>query len=238
MNKKSKPRPLWNIKRENIFLPLAEAIFVDHLGGKDNFETFYAGLTDVEKDLFLGIASKYSSLVKHGDWHVNWEDCNPVIDYFTNSFKIVSLFALIESLSSEKHEDFYEWIKKEEGDVFPINDKSKLKSLYESYKLSYGSIRRCVSFFERLSPARQARLRSGFKLNGEPASDIKVVAQYLYNLRSKFVHECELVLEIASIPVMSRHKSAVTFTDISIPILLQAFEEGVLAYFSSTPPSK
>jgi hypothetical protein len=225
-----KARQLRNLYREKIFKPHAEAVFTSHLGGQCEFDLFYRGLTDEEKDLFLGVASKYVFLVKHGDWHVKLDDCYPVIDYFTNSFKLVSLFSLIESLSSEKHEDFYEWLRKQGGDKFPIADKSQLTSLYEEYKKTYGSIRRCVRFFERLPPARQRELESGFKVKGKP-QEIKVVAEFLYNLRSKFVHEGEFVLEIASIPVMSRHKNAVTLTDISIPTLLVMFEEGVVAYF-------
>lgn len=223
--------PLRNLYREKIFKPHAQAVFAGHLGGAIEFETFYSGLKDEEKDLFLGVASKYVFLVKHGDWHVDLEDCNPVIDYFTNSFKLVSLFSLIESLSSDKHEDFYEWLKNQEADAFPIPDKLKLKSLYEKYKKSYGSIRRCVKFFERLPPTRQAELRSGLKVRGAQVPEIKAVAEFLYNLRSKFVHEGEFVLDIANIPVMSRHKNAETLTDISIPTLLRMFEEGVLAYF-------
>lgn len=223
--------PLRNLYRENIFKPHAQAVFAGHFGGATEFETFYSGLKNEEKDLFLGVASKYVFLVKRGDWHVDIEDCDPVIDYFTNSFKLVSLFSLIESLSSEKHEDFYEWLRKQEVNTFPIPDRTKLKSLYEKYKKTYGSIRRCVQFFERLPPARQAELRSGFKVRGVPVAEIKAVAEFLYNLRSKFVHEGEFVLDIASIPVMSRHKNAETLTDISIPTLLRMFEEGVLAYF-------
>ncbi len=164
--------PLRNLYREKIFKPHAQAVFAGHLGGATEFETFYSGLKDEEKDLFLGVASKYVFLVKHGDWHVDLEDCNPVIDYFTNSFKLVSLFSLIESLSSEKHEEFYDWLRKQEDDTFPIPDKPKLKSLYEKYKKTYGSIRRCVKFFEWLPLTRQAELRSGFKVRGVPVPEI------------------------------------------------------------------
>lgn len=224
-----------NLRREHIFKPLAEAVFTSHLGGPTEFEHFYATLVDKDKDLFLGVASKYLFLVKHGDWHVDWEGCNPVIDYFTNSFKLVSLFSLIESLSHEKHEDFHDWLLKQGDDIFPVKEKSQLKSLYKEYKKSYGSIRRCVTFFERLPPARQIVLRSGFKIKGQPVSEIRAVAEFLYNLRSKFVHEGEFVLDIASVPVMSRHKNTQTLTDISIPTLLLMFEEGVIAYFLHAP---
>jgi hypothetical protein len=230
-NSQTTSHPLRNLKRENIFKPHAEKIFTPHLGGAAEFETFYSVLKDEDKDLFLGVASKYVFLVKHGDWHVDLKDCNPVIDYFTNSFKLVSLFSLIESLSSDKHEDFYDWLRKQENVTFPIADKHKLELLYETYKKTYGSIRRCVRFFERLPPDQQAELRAGFKVMDKPAPEIKAVAEFLYNLRSKFVHEGEFVLDIANIPVMSRHKNAVTLTSISIPKLLRMFEVGVLAYF-------
>ena len=225
------PRSLRNLRREAIFRPYAESVFAPKLGGKEDFDSFYGQLTDEEKDLFLGAAGKYVFLVRDGDWHVTRDDCNPVIDYLTNSFKLVSLFSLIESLSPEKHEDFYEWLRRRDDATFSISDKSALKLLYEEYKQTYGSIRRCVRFFERMPAERQAELRNGFKVRGKPVSEIKAVAEFLYNLRSKFVHEGEFVLEITSMPVMSRHKNADTLTDISIPCLLRAFEDGLLAYF-------
>jgi len=222
---------LRNLQREGILKPYAEAAFARYFDGAAEFEAFYDRLTNDEKDLFLGVASKYVFLVKHGDWHVDFKDCNPVIAYLTNSFKLVSMFSLIESLSSEKHEDFYEWLRKRQEATFPIPNKSELKLLHDEYKKTYGSIRRCIKFFERLPPALQTELRAGFKVRGQPAPGIKAVAEFLYNLRSKFVHEGQFVLEVASMPVMSWHRNAPTLTEISVPTLLRAFEEGLLAYF-------
>lgn len=222
---------LRNLEREAIFRPYAESVLVTKLGSVEAFDAFYSQLTDEEKDLLLGAAAKYVFLVRDGDWHVARDDCNPVIDYLTNSFKLVSLFSLIESLSPEKHEDFYEWLRRREDGTFPISDKAELKLLYEEYKQTYGSIRRCVRFFERMPRERQAELRNGFRVRGEPVPGIKAVAEFLYNLRSKFVHEGEFVLDIANLPVMSHHKKSETLTDISVPCLLRAFEDGLLAYF-------
>lgn len=199
-----------------------------------SFNAFYMALTDEQKDDFLRVASSYLFLVKQGDWHVNVEDSNPIIDYFTNSFKLVSLFSLIESLSSEKYQDFYEWLGHAGGGIYPISDKTALKQLHEKYKSTYGSIRRCVAFFERLSSTQQADLCNAIQIDGAAAKSIKDVAQFLYNLRSKFVHEGEFVLDIANIPVMSRHKNTNTLTTLSMPKLLGAFEEGVVAYFTHT----
>lgn len=222
---------LRNLRREAIFRPYAESVFVPKLGGQQAFDSFYDQLTNQDKDLFLGAAAKYVLLLRDGDWHVTRDDCNPVIDYLTNSFKLVSLFSLIESLSVEKHEDFYEWLRQREDATFAISDKSTLKLMYEEYKLTYGFIRRCVKFFERMPAERQVELRSGLTVRGKPVPEIKAVAEFLYNLRSKFVHECEFVLDIATVPVMSRHKNAVTVTKMSIPCLMRGFEDGLLAYF-------
>jgi hypothetical protein len=196
------------------------------------FNAFYCTLSDEQKNDFLRVTSSYLFLVKQGDWHVDVEDSNRVIDYFTNSFKLVSLFALIESLSSEKHQDFYEWLNQNEGEIYPITDKAALKQLQKEYKTTFGSIRRCIAFFERLSSAQQTDLCNSIKFDGAPAKSIREVAQFLYNLRSKFVHEGEFVLDIANGPVMSRHKNSNTLTALSMPKLLVAFEEGVVAYFT------
>lgn len=196
------------------------------------FDAFYVALTDEQKDDFLRVASTYLFLVKQGDWHVTVEGSNPVIDYFTNSFKLVTIFSLIESLSSEKHQDFYEWIGHIEGDIYPIYDKAALKQLHEKYKATFGSIRRCIAFFERLSSAQQIDLRNSIQVDGAPVKSVKDVAQFLYNLRSKFVHEGEFVLDIANVSVMSRHKNSNTLVTLSMPKLFEAFEEGVVAYFT------
>lgn len=196
------------------------------------FDAFYVGLTNNQKDEFLRVASSYLFLVKQGDWHVTVEGSNSIIDYFTNSFKLVSIFSLVESLSAEKHQDFYDWLGRIEEEIYPITDKAALKALYESYKSTFGSIRRCVTFFERLSSAQQAILCGSIQIDGASLNSVKDVAQFLYNLRSKFVHEGKFVLDIANVPVMSRHKNSNTLTSLSMPKLLEAFEEGVIAYFT------
>ena len=225
-------RRLRFLARESYMREYAASAIGSRFQNKAAFTAFYAALTDEQKDEFLRVASSYLFLVKQGDWHVTVEDSNPVIDYLTNSFKLVSLFSLIESLSSEKHQDFYEWLGHNVGDIYPISDKSALKQLHEKYKATYGSIRRCVAFFERLSSAQQADLCNAIQIDGAAVKSIKDVAQFLYNLRSKFVHEGEFVLDIANVPHMSRHKNANTLTTLSMSKLLEAFEEGVIAYFT------
>jgi hypothetical protein len=224
-------RKLRWLRRESFMREYAERAFKSQLRDGWEFDFFYESLDDVDKDAFLGLASRYLFLVKDGDWHITEEGSCSVTDYFTNSFKLVALFSLIESLSTEPHQDFYEWLVKEGASIYPIQSRRDLESLYERYKLTHGGIRRCVAFFERLTDQRQEELRGSIRLSGAPAESVKRVAQFLYNLRSKFVHECELVLDIASHPVLSKHKRKSKLINLSIPRLLYAFEEGVIEYF-------
>jgi hypothetical protein len=119
--------------------------------------------------------------VKQGEWHVNVAGSDPVVDYLSNSFRLVALFSLIESLSEEKPQDFYGWLSTEAPKgTFPIADKCKLATINENYTAAYGSIRRCVSFFKRLSSPLQKALRHAIKVNGTPHASIKKVAQFVY----------------------------------------------------------
>jgi hypothetical protein len=165
--------------------------------------------------------------VKQGEWHVAEPDS---VDYLSNSFKLVALFSLIESLSEKKHKDFYEWLSTEATkETFPIAER-ELATLNENYKRTYGSTRRCVSFFKRL-PSQQQEKLSQIRINGKPFDSIKEVAQFLYNLRSKFVHEGSLVLLVNTDNVLSMKDNKVVQAQLSLEALQDAFEQGVKLYF-------
>ncbi|MBA3964269.1 MAG: hypothetical protein H0X47_00530 [Nitrospirales bacterium] len=107
--------------------------------------------------------------MQKGDWVVQAPESDPVIDYLTNSYKVVGIFALIESLSDESHQDFHDWLlKRDPVELFPIEDALHLKQLYAEYKRTFGSIRRCVAFFERLPKQRQAELCNAVRIDGQP----------------------------------------------------------------------
>jgi hypothetical protein len=220
-------------RSEGIYKPQAAAALEAQFAGRSEFEAFYASLlTPERKNLFLRAASFYLYLVKQGDWHVSVDSSNPVVDYLTNSYKVVGLFSLIESLSNEEHEDFYQWLAKQAVEaVFPIKDRAQLNELYATYKLAFGSIRRCAAFFERLPEARQRQLRESVLINGVPIASTKKLAEFLYTLRSKFVHEAELVLQVGDFRLWSQTKKGITETVLPVPLLCAAFEEGLVAYF-------
>lgn len=221
------------ISNEKRYLAYAYTALQEHFPDSASFEAFYSSLASAEKkDEFLRVTTFYLFLVKQGDWYVLVEDSIPVVDYLTNSFKLVALFSLIESMTDLEHQDCYEWLCcQDKSTTFPIADPKALNRLHENYKKSFGSIRRCVAFFERLPPQHMQVLLGTIFIDGVPLSSIKKLAQYLYNLRSKFVHEARLVLQVSNSAVLSRGEKGVIRTILPISMLLEAFEEGVLAYF-------
>jgi hypothetical protein len=221
------------IKSEGHFKCYACEALSSQFADRLDFNQFYLSLhPDAVKDEFLRVASLYLFLVKRGDWYVNIQGSDPVVDYLTNSFKLVALFSLVESLSAERHVDFYEWLTMQDRDgSFPIADKRALSPLYREYKLAYGSIWRCVTFFDRLPSAHKEALCGAIKIKGKPLGSVRKVAEFLYNLRSKFVHEGQLALHISGSAVASVR--AGIDTQLSMDVLSEAFEQGVLAHFRS-----
>jgi hypothetical protein len=222
------------IADEPAFKAYAYTALKSRFPDRASFERFYDSLADSSvKDEFLRVTSFYLFLVKQGEWHVTVEGSAPVVDYLSNSFKVVALFALIESLSDQQHQDFYKWMcERDAPTTFPIPDATVLAKLNEEYKASFGSIRRCVAFFSRLSPERQQALCKAVSVNGKPLASIKKVADFLYDLRSKFVHKARLTLQLGDLLTLSMKGRRVVESQLSIDILLDTFEEGVLAYFN------
>jgi len=197
------------------------------------FESFYSSLNDCNtKDEFLRVGSSYLFFVKNGDWHVDDPQSNPVIDYFTNSYKLVALFAIIESLFEKKNIDFFCWLsEKDQKSVFPIRDRSQLRKLYDEYKREYGSIRRCKSFFANLSAPTQDKLRKSITIDGTPVSSIDTVVTMIYEVRSKFAHEIDATLEIGNFMCFSGGKDKRIVWKLPMQLLQSCFEEGVMTHF-------
>ena len=219
------------LKNEAAFLPIAQIALLHHFESEADFNVFYRSIGKPErKNQFLRASAVYYYLVKNGDWIVSAPDCNPLIDYFTNSYKTVGIFAIIESLSDESHQDFHRWMQSRPVNIFPIARSTDLELLHKEYKLTYGSIRRCISFFSRLSANRQADLCSSVEIDEKPVQSIKALAEFLYNIRSKFVHEAEFVLQMSGDMHHFGHKKLIR-TKLTMPHFYSAFEEGLIAYF-------
>lgn len=224
------------VANEAAYKEHAFAALQSRFADRNAFEAFYQSLrTNERKDEFLRVASFYLFLVKQGDWKITVPGYDPVIDYLTNSFKLVALFSLTESLTDLTHQDFYQWLSEQpQSEIFPIGGTAELKRLYEQYKVSFGSIRRCVAFFEHLPPNQKHVLCDSIQPGGNPIASIKKLAEFLYQLRSKFVHEGKVVLlQVTGLPMLSLEKNKVIHSNLTISTLLDAFEEGVLAHFQN-----
>lgn len=222
------------VKNEALYLTVAQSAVSSQFASDTEFKRFYQEIGRRERrNLFLRAAAFYYYLVKHGDWIVTATDCDPVIDYLTNSYKTVGIFALIESLSDEEHEDFHAWLSKDENASFPIAAREQLNELHKKYKATYGSIRRCVGFFARLSPEMQAQLCQSVEVDNKPMPNIKKLAEFLYNTRSKFVHEAAVVLQMSGASAHQGDKKLIN-TKLTMSTVFSAFEEGLVAYFRET----
>ena len=219
------------LRNEASYKPDAYAVLKSHLSSKRAFEEFYGAIPESRRNDFLRVCVSYRYLAKHGDWRVKVPGVNRVIDYLTNSYKLVAVFSLIESLSDLEHRDFYEWlIAKDRKVPFPIEGRKALDTLYREYKVSYGAIRRCEKFFLSLPVEEQRSLCGSVTLNKKPAAEIKKLAEYLYQLRSKFVHNGELVLEIGG-PIYVVTKQGLVHSSLTVAAVFRAFELGLLAHF-------
>lgn len=222
------------VHNEQGYKDLAYAALEAQFPDRPAFDYFYNSLNSShKKNEFLRVSSFYLYLVKRGDWHVEVQGSSEVVDYLTNSFKLVALFSLIESLTDLSHQDFFQWlVSQDAADIFPIADENVLHNLYQEYKKTYGSIRRCVAFFDRLPQERKQSLVSSIHVGGAPLKSIRKLAEHLYELRSKFVHEAVLVLSLGRGTVLSLGKKGkLVRTNLPVPVLLEAFEEGLLVYF-------
>lgn len=219
------------LSNEAAFKADAYAVLKEHFEGRRAFNRYYATIPKSKLNGFLRVCASYRYLAKHGDWKIKVRGYNPVIDYLTNSYKLVAVFSLIESLSDLDYLDFYQWLTaKGRKQTFPINDRKALEALYREYKVDYGATRRCVAFFLGLPLEEQQRLCGSISVNRKPTAEIKKLAELLYNLRSGFVHKAEFAHELSG-PIFVITKAGLVESKLTVAGVLRAFELGVIEHF-------
>lgn len=229
----STTKDLRYLEHKDKFLEYAFLAVGQHFDSREDFNNYFDSIAnDKQKSLFLRTASFYLFLVKRGDWVVDIPGSDKILDCLTNTYKYVGIFSLIESLSNEKFVDFYQFLVRRKSAIpYPINDKKELDPIYERYKADYGSIKKCIAFFKALSPERQHALISRLEVRGTDPS-IESLAKFLYELRSKFVHEAELVHHMVGGTSLSFKGKETIVCKLSIKDALIFFEEGLIAYFN------
>ncbi|PLC06042.1 hypothetical protein CY658_03065 [Variovorax sp. RO1] len=219
---------------EEIGSPHASAVLLQHFDSEEGLKSFYWAIpTQAEREQFLLVCAKYRYMVKEGDWVSTVNNESRVVDYLTNSNKLLAIFALIESLSNVKHMEFFDWLKLQGN--FPIESKKTLNDLHQLYKVEHGSIKKVMKFFERLSADHQARLCGLLTKHKQPMENIKKLAQFLYDMRSKFAHECKPAVSIHSNDHIQYLSKDLVLVKITIADIMEAFELGLIAHFRERP---
>jgi len=83
-----------------------------------------------------------------------------------------------------------------------------------------------------LSPKSKAELINNLEVRDTKPS-IDNLSKYLYNLRSKFVHEAQLVVNMSGRTTVSKYSKKVVICRLSLKKLMAFFEEGLIIYFST-----
>ena len=215
------------------FLDYSFQALQSHFGTKDEFLSFFERIkNDGQKNLFLKTTSFYLFLVKKGDWLVDIPGSEKNVDYLTDTYKYIAIFSLIESLQDKSYLDFYSFLARRETNVtFPIKDKTELEKWYRKYKKEFGSIHQTVKFFKSLSTKSKDELKRNLEVKGVEAT-IENLSKYLYALRSQFVHETELVVNMSGRRTISTHGKKIVICKLSLVNLMKYFEEGLIKYFS------
>ena len=224
------------IQNEAKFLQYSKDALGHRFISDSDFKRFYSLFPSCEaKNEFLRVASFYLFLVKKGDWITHVTSEGTVTDYLTNSYKLVGIFSLIESLSEQKHQDFFRWLRSysKTNGAFPIESISTLDGLFIKYNSAHGATNFCVGFFERLPDELQAVLMREIQVRGKSVSTVKRAVQVLYGLRSRFVHEGNLLAQLSDRPVISTIKEKVYLFNISISKIAELFEQALLLHFAT-----
>lgn len=219
------------LRDESLFMGDSFLALCDQFDDRLQYEVYYSQLqSDDHKNEFLRASVAYLFFVKHGDWEIRVPRSDRVIDYATNSFKLVALISIVESLSTERFLDFDQWLKKRK-DVFPILDQAQLDQLFQRYKDDFGAIRRCKKFFRSLPEDIQSRLQQSIKISGATLPTIDRFVDLIYQARSGFAHDIDNTTEFTGVHFGS-FRGKRTVWRLKIETLFEAFEIGLLNYFN------
>jgi hypothetical protein len=219
-------------EQRNTFSPFAFESFQEYFGSRSEFDAFVRSIAaDEEKSRFLKVASFYKFLVKDGRFSVlGYEEAKD----FDRTYRFVALVALIECVeSSVSFKDFYAWLSK--LGAFPIQDQQALDALYEQYRGQFGVMHKMVSFFLRLDGSSKQEIESWIKVNGQSLA-IERLARTLYDIRSKFVHEARLIVDLSGMTTWSAQHLGREIT-VTLEQVERIFERGVLLRFGYRAPA-
>jgi len=214
------------------FLEFSYTAVRDQFPSMSEFISFFDSIEGEEqKNLFLNTATFYLFLVKQGDWIVDIAGSDPIVDYLTDTYKYIGIFSLIESLQQNNFIDFYTYLLRRKSNVeFPIKDEKALKCWYRKYKKEFGSTQKATGFFNSLDKESQEALIQKLEIK-KTKPTIENLSKYLYELRSKFVHEAKLILNMSAGTAIGKTGKKFVVCKLSIKDLKNFFEEGLVKHF-------
>jgi len=211
------------------------SIWGKYFSTKKVLRGFFDQITsDQEKDLFLRVGSFYRFLVIEGKHQFKKSIWNSGMSYIDDTYKYIAIFSLIEALDTPSaYVDFYQWLhrnKKEIEDSPETQLFSLLDGAYKRYKSEHGATNAAVLFFSRLDQEDQEFIQKSLKIKGKQRS-LKQLSQFLYDIRSQFVHQAHLVLNFGNTISVGRRKGKIITSNMSIADLCSLFEHGFLKRF-------
>ncbi|PKN96795.1 MAG: hypothetical protein CVU43_18845 [Chloroflexi bacterium HGW-Chloroflexi-5] len=227
------------LKHEEFFLEEAWAVYESYFLNKSDFIVKYNEINSLEnKSEFLRVISRYHYLVKDLTYS-SLKSHGLELDFVSATHKFITIIALIESLYHEaKHIDFYEWLMR--GNTFPLS-KEELKKEYKKYKDEFGSRKSIIHFFSSLDSDIITYIQESITLlNFKNASlndksSIEQLSNLLYQIRSDFIHNAELVVELSDVSTIAKRNEKPYLFELSLLSFCKIFELGVLKFFNIKP---
>ena len=220
------------------FIDYAYDVFKGFYPDKALFVSQFEAIpSDEAKNHFLHIASFYKFLVR--DAKVICTDPNfpEYTDYIDETYRYIAMLSLIEALyTTDEWQDFYEWLmRKMKAGGLSITDAQELQRLFEEYNKEHGATQKAVRFFTNLPESAQRPILEGLRA-GKDQKSIEDLAKVLYRIRSKFLHEAKLIVELGETAVYQGEKNKLVVTTLTLTQLQSIFEIGVLQHFGFAPP--
>jgi hypothetical protein len=220
----------WESYLEHVF-----AVWREYFASKQELRDFYAAISDEQDQaLFLRVGSFYRFLVREGHFHFEDEDLN--MSYIDDSYKYIAILSLVEALggSSGGYVSFHDWLHRKMKSTCLTLAESIMDSIdrsYIEYNAEHGANQAAFRFFDCLDPQDQQLIQARLEIHNKDNS-IKKLVQFLYNIRSKFVHEAQLVLGFGDKTTFECDKGKVIAVNkLSMRDMQTLFEHGFLKRF-------
>lgn len=227
--------PMYLLYDQNRCKELAFFALKRNFRSRAAFDKFLGALSIEFQRKFLFLATQYLFFVKCANCSVALSGNTLSAKCVRTTYKYIALFALMEAVQTEEYEDFPTYLLRKNGNVsYPINDKSALQSIYAEYNSTQGSVKKVKRFLESLPDQMKKGLERRFLINNRP-SDMGAIADFLYNVRSKFIHQAQIVFVANNSPFYTVSSKKVYLSCMRLSDLTRAFEKGLIKHFRSKP---